>query len=318
MKEKIAQVDAKASDPTKQKLIHSGKILSNDQTIAGSAVKDGDFLVLMVSSAITATKPKPVVVEQPAAAAVVAAAPPVPATASVPAPAISAPAAPVSPPEDLIKNIEDMGFPREEVIRALQASFNNPDRAVEYLTNGIPEGAFEAEDADAGHINIPVATEADEAAMAANPLSFLRQVPQFAQLRLVVQQNPRLLGPLIEQISQSNPEIFQMISENQEAFMELIQAPLTEAEISELSSAAQMMSHGDDGSDEEGDEEDDGAIAQDPTTTIQVTEDEKAAIDRLMALGFDRARAIEAFFACDKNETIAANFLFEHQNDEDF
>merc|ERR1712216_456153 len=54
-----------------------------------------------------------------------------------------------------------------------------------------------------------------------------------------------------------------------------------------------------------------GGQGQPPPGTIQVSPEEMEAINRLVSLGFTKNRAAEAYFACDKNEEMAANFLFE-------
>jgi len=42
-------------------------------------------------------------------------------------------------------------------------------------------------------------------------------------------------------------------------------------------------------------------------------EDDEAAVQRLVALGFTREQAAEAYLACERNEMLAANFLMDHQ-----
>lgn len=52
-------------------------------------------------------------------------------------------------------------------------------------------------------------------------------------------------------------------------------------------------------------------------SVIRLTQDELSAVRRLQELGFTEQQAAQAFLACDKDETLAANYLFDG-NDEDY
>ena len=103
----------------------------------------------------------------------------------------------------------------------MRASFNNPDRAVEYLLTGIPYQLLDDAAEEQGEAQDPVAA-ADQGQ---DPLAFLRTQPQFQQMRQVIQQNPQLLNAVLQQIGQTNPALLQLISQNQEAFVRMLNEP---------------------------------------------------------------------------------------------
>eukprot|EP00096_Caligus_rogercresseyi_P003789 TRINITY_DN173_c0_g1_i5.p1 TRINITY_DN173_c0_g1~~TRINITY_DN173_c0_g1_i5.p1 ORF type:complete len:383 (+),score=187.61 TRINITY_DN173_c0_g1_i5:126-1274(+) len=204
----------------------------------------------------------------------------------------------------MVQNIVDMGYDKESVISALRASFNNPDRAVEYLINGIPPSLLDNEPpTQQPQVSLP-ASEPETPSNPAptggggeNPLAFLRNQEQFQQMRRLLQSNPSMLNAILQQIGESNPQLLEMISRNQEDFIRLINESNDGGSSEQQQQQQQQSSTPSSG----------GGLA-DPGM-ISLTPQDRAAIDRLKALGFPEHLVVQAYFACEKNENVAANFL---------
>lgn len=222
-----------------------------------------------------------------------------------------------------------MGYEREQVVAALRASFNNPDRAVEYLLTGFPGGdqaPTPAPDTDpppasgtpaapAGGVSVPANTGSSPSAGGDNPLSFLRNQPQFHVMRQLIHQNAALLPALLQEIGRENPELLQEISSHQEEFIQMLNEPNPDAV--PVGGGGGGGGGGSGGSVGGAGGIGGGTPGGSHMNYIQVTPQEKEAIERLKALGFPEGLVIQAYFACEKNENLAANFLLQQNFDDD-
>ncbi|KAF7639924.1 hypothetical protein Mgra_00000362 [Meloidogyne graminicola] len=300
LKNKIAETKGDDYPVEGQKLIYNGKVLEDEKIISELNIQPGKFVVVMVVKKF-AQKP------------------PVPSTTSTstdetkkdtkeeskkektPPPKDNKKAEVPAEHQQAVDNITAMGYPREEVVRALKAAFFNADRAVEYLCNGIPEGlnlnqaaGGEASgDESGGEAN---ANEGD----GAQGIDFLANLPQFALLREMIRTDPAALPQILQQIAENRPELMEMIRNNQEQFLALLNA---EGNAGEALPAAVGG----------------GGEANNPggpqAISIPVTESDRQAIERLCGMGFPEQLVIEAYLACDKNEDLAVNYILQRMEE---
>lgn len=73
-------------------------------------------------------------------------------------------------------------------------------------------------------------------------LDFLRSNPHFQQLRQLVQQQPHMLEPILQQVAAGNPQIAAMIGQNSEQFLQLLSEDLGEDEEGQLPPGTQAIS----------------------------------------------------------------------------
>jgi len=241
--------------------------------------------------------------------------------------------------EQTIQQILDMGggtWERDTVVRALRAAYNNPERAIDYLYSGIPENVEappvarapasgqqtnpQAPSLAQATVAPPVQPSAASAGPNANPLNLfpqgvpsgganpaagagagagaldaLRQLPQFQALLQLVQANPQILQPMLQELGKQNPQILRLIQENQAEFLRLVN------ESPEGGAGGNIL----------------GQLAAAMPQAVTVTPEEREAIQRLEGMGFNRELVLEVFFACNKDEELAANYLLDHGHEFD-
>jgi UV excision repair protein RAD23 len=274
-------------DHTTLKLVFAGAVLDDSKTLAQCNIKDGSVIVMMSAKAkpINTQKEEAKVEEKP-----------VQQTTTVKQ---EQPVQQTQPKKEKdyteeIKNLMDMGFPKNEAEGAIKAARGDVNLAIEFLYNGIPE-------------NLPVGDDVEM-----SPASALKSLASL--VKVLCYNNPSQLQNILLTLQQNSPESFELIRQNEDEFKNLLQQPINEEDMR----AFQQFQQQGDLMGGQGQSQGHGQVGGNSGSgqrrdVIKLSKEDYEAVGRLKEMGFSEMDAVQAFFACDKNEDMAANLLFDNK-----
>ena len=261
------------------KLLHSGRVLEDAKTLEDYQIKNEHVIIMMN------TKPKPK---------------PEPVQPSEP-PKVEAPKKEEPPKKedeppkpnytDQINSLVEMGYEKDKVEKALNASNGNISLAIEFLSSGnIPEpSALNAGEQPTQHSQ----------STSNLPLELKRNA---SLIKILCKDQPEKIFNLLNNIKIKSPSLMNKIKEHEEEFKNLLVSPITQEDIDTVKSIEEELR----GIPGEG--------RRPGQVEIRLTPEEAEAVKRLKDLGdFSQSDVLQAYFACDKNEELAANYLFEQK-----
>ncbi|ELR12364.1 UBA/TSN domain containing protein [Acanthamoeba castellanii str. Neff] len=267
-------------DVSWQKVIFAGRIVSDEARLAEQGIKDGASLVLVTAQRLLPL-PHPRLL------------PPLPLNQLLLSPHLPKHNLLPRPPLlQMLLRLLGMGFEQEQIVRALRLARNDLQNACDLLLSGAQrtDPQQEASNLMSDLIQRMGQQNSDPQAQ----FEWVVQQPQFQRIRSLLQTRPDLFAALLTQLGGSNPQLHELISQNQAEFLEWL-------------------------NDEEGGDGDGSDIAVVQTgggggggAAAQLSQRDESSITRLMELGFGRDVVRQAYLACGKNEEMAANYLFEN------
>ncbi len=276
---KMAIETAHGFDSSLMKLLHNGAILDDSKTLKDYNIKEENVVIMMNSKA----KPK----VQPS--------PPQPETKPQELPPEkkepSTSPSEVNKPDlnEKVNSLVDMGYEKEKVEKALNAANGNLDLAIEYLSSGnIPEKNEQAQSSNLGNDN--------------NNSSLPFELKKNAAImKIVCQRNPNKIINILNNIKDREPTTLNLIKQHEEEFKRLLVSPISQEDITIFRNFQQELRSRRSGG-----------------VQIKLTKEESDAVKRLQDLGnFTKSEVLQAFIACDRNEELTANYLFEQKLRED-
>ena len=260
------------------KLLHNGKVLEDAKTLEEYQIKDENVIIMMNTKPKQKTEPQsteqakpssPKKEEQPKAE-------------EPPKKEEEKPNANSSQVDQLV----EMGYEKEKVEKALNAANGNLQLAIEFLTSGIiPEHSSNNQPSHS-HSNNSGSSLPSELKINAS------------LIKVICHDQPEKIVGVLNTLKQKNPELINLIKENEEEFKRLLVAPINQEDINNVKIMDEEMRRAGEGR----------------RIRINLTPEEREAINRLKNLGdFSESEIIQAYIACDKNEELAANYLFEQK-----
>jgi len=323
------------------KLIYGGKELNDDQTVESANIQSNIAVILVAKKKQHVTQPKKKEEEtttapqttpstettQPPATTTpsttetstttTATTTPSTTTPTTTATQEEIPGGPGSPEyEQTVQQFLEMGYDKNDIDECMKAAFYDRATAAEFLISGIPDNVKQMMQENGGNLPTPPTGGVGglAAQLAGNQQGFsLRELftlsPQLNSLRTAIRQNPVLLREFLQHVSQVSPELYQIIQSNPREFLEIINEPSTGATptgTAPTTGTPQTPTGGETGEVPPG--------QQPPPGAIYITRDDERKINELVGLGFTKNEALQAYLACDKNQEMAANLLFENRD----